>query len=452
MADNRVVLIGGGSVNWTPKLAQDLFLRPALAGSELVLVDTDAGALDLLAGYCRVLAERCGTGWRVRPAGLDEALAGAGLVCVSISTGGLEAMHHDYTIPEDYGVYHTVADTVGPGGTARTLRNVPVFLDIARRMERRCPGAWLVHVTNPLNQLTLAVARETAVKVAGLCHNYAGTASFLAAFFGAAPDAVEAASVGVNHGTWLKDLTVAGRPVRPADLTVEKYLRFEAARRGPLETNTTDDDIEAMFAADDSLDRLLGVEIFQQHGFFPVGNAPHVAENLPWYLNSRETIARYRIRRKGVLPGRREGRENNRRAIIDRLAGRAPWPEHKLSAEGLSAVAESLFTGRVHRVMATMPNRGQVSNLPVGAPVETWALADRNGLSPVAAGPVPGCLLGLVQTLCTEIDLSTAAAIRGDRRLAVQAVYASSLLQNKDCAAELTDRLIAAQEKYLPQF
>ncbi len=45
-------------------------------------------------------------------------------------------MHKDYTIPEKYGIYHTVGDTVGPGGISRTLRNVPVLLDYIKFIMR----------------------------------------------------------------------------------------------------------------------------------------------------------------------------------------------------------------------------------------------------------------------------------------------------------------------------
>ena len=448
----KIVLIGGGSYNWTPKLARDLFVRQGLAGSELVLVDIDPEALALLERYCTELAAKCGTGWSVRAAELDDALEDAEFVCISISTGDVEAMHLDYTIPEEFGVYHTVADTVGPGGISRTLRNVPVFLEIARRMERLCPDAWLVHVTNPLNQLTQAVAQETSIKVAGLCHNYAGTASFLAAYFGVEPEDIEAVSVGVNHGSWLKGLTVKGRQVDPSELTVEKYLRFELEKKGAIETNTADDDIEAMFDEDQSLGFLLGVELFQQLGYFPVGSAPHVAENFPYYLNSQETIDRHRIRRKGVLPVRRDGKNRKKQEIIDQLEGRAEWPELKPSAEGLSIAAESLRTGVPSRVMATMANGGQVSNLQKGTPVETWASVDRNGLHPITSGPVPTSLLGLIQSVSTEIELAVEAAIRGDRQLVEQALYVSPMLADKDCAADLADRLLEAQRQYLPQF
>ena len=42
--------------------------------------------------------EKTGCGWTVTVEDIDEALQSADYVCVSISTGGLEAMHKDYTI------------------------------------------------------------------------------------------------------------------------------------------------------------------------------------------------------------------------------------------------------------------------------------------------------------------------------------------------------------------
>ena len=39
----KIVMIGGGSVLWTPRLGCDLFLEPALDGAELCLVICLAG-------------------------------------------------------------------------------------------------------------------------------------------------------------------------------------------------------------------------------------------------------------------------------------------------------------------------------------------------------------------------------------------------------------------------
>jgi alpha-galactosidase len=448
----KIVLVGGGSFNWTPTLACDLFLREGLAGSRLVLVDINSEAAALLKVYCTKLATHAGTGWSVEVSELDAALDGAFSVTVSISTGDLEAMVVDYHVPETFGIYHTVSDTVGPGGISRTLRNVPVFTDLAQRMEKYCPDAWMVHVTNPLTQITRAVCKTSTIRCAGLCHNYAGTIAFLADFLGATPEEVAAVSVGVNHGTWLKDIRCKGKPVGPDRLTMAHYLEYAARKGGPVKTGTLDDAIEAMLRQSDHLPYYINFELYELFGVFPVGSCPHVAENWPFYLNNPETIRRHRIRRKGVLPGRREGKLRNRRKILDVVEGRTELGPLRASREGLSTILESLQTGGPSRAIVAMPNTGQVSNLPADVVVETWAGIDAQGIHPDDSGPIPNPLLGYMQLIVDEQEMAVEAALTGDRRLLHQALHLSPMVQNKDCIAELGEKLLEGNRRWLGQF
>lgn len=73
----KVVMIGGGSYAWTPRLATDLFLKEGLHGGSLVLVDTNSEAAELLRRYATLLSEKIGTGWRVAASDLEPALDGA---------------------------------------------------------------------------------------------------------------------------------------------------------------------------------------------------------------------------------------------------------------------------------------------------------------------------------------------------------------------------------------
>ena len=79
-------------------------------------------------------------------------------------------MRHDLEIPDRFGVRQSVGDTVGPGGVMRALRNIPVFLDIARDIEELCPDAWILNLTNPMTTICRALTRETPLKTVGLCH------------------------------------------------------------------------------------------------------------------------------------------------------------------------------------------------------------------------------------------------------------------------------------------
>lgn len=446
----KVVLIGGGSYNWTPTLAVDLFSRESLRGSELVLVDINREAAAEMKKYCDMMVQAAGAGWKVSVEDLDDALRDATVVCISISTGGLKAMDLDYHIPEKYGVYHTVGDSVGPGGISRTLRNVPVFLDIARKMEKICPDAWLVHVTNPLSQLTRAVCMETSIKCVGLCHNYAGTVSMLADYFGVDTSEVNALCVGVNHFTWLKNITVKGKPAEN-ELSAERYVEYFNNRHGILATNTTDDVIQKELVGR-NMDYYFNFVLFELLGYFPVGTSNHVAENLPFYCNDEEILKKYHIRRKGVLPRRQLLVDKKVAEIREILSGKKPLPEIKPSNEALSVIVESLYTGKPSTCIAAMPNRGQVSNLPDDVIVETWVYADGSGIYPVMSGEIPEYLTGYMQAVIDEQEATVKAAITGDRNLVVRGMHVSPQLMNKEAARQLADELLYAHRDYLPQF
>lgn len=448
----KVVFVGGASFLWTGRFATDLFLKESLRGSRLVLVDLDAEALALVADYCRLRNRQADANWEILTADLDTALEGADYVMLSIAVGGLEAFDRDYRIPEKYGVFHTVGDTVGPAGISRVLRNVPVFVDVARRMERICPEAWMIHVTNPLAQLTRSVCKATSIRTLGLCHNYEGCMRFLADYFQVERHEVDAETFGVNHFTWLRNLTCRGEAVPLDRLSVREYLRYEGRKKGILKTGTTDDEINEMLGTDTTDDERFSFELCERFGFFPVGGPPHIAENFPYFLNSLDVLARHRIRRKGVLPKRAEGREAKRLHVEAVLEGRDSPPELAASHEALADIIESMENGLPCRTVVNMPNRGQVENLPADVVVETFAQIGRDGVTPLPAGPVPVPLKGFLDSIVSEEELAVSAALTGDRDMVVQAMLVSPLLHDKDAAEVLADELLEAQKDWLPQF
>ena len=171
----RIVLIGGGSYAWTPKIVTDLVLEPGLAGSTVVLNDINPEANEELAQYCRLVVDKAGADIKIETE-TDLAIAAkdADFVLLTISTGGLEAMTHDIEIPAKYGIMQPVGDTVGPGGISRALRNIPVVVDIVKTIESVAPRAWLLNYTNPMTTLTRACHLTSSVRTVGLCHELLG--------------------------------------------------------------------------------------------------------------------------------------------------------------------------------------------------------------------------------------------------------------------------------------
>src|SRR6202165_3652035 len=115
---------------------------------------------------------------------LDRGLDGAEFVVVTITTGALETMRLYLDIPEKYGIYQSVGDTVGPGGLSRALRNVPVMVGLAQAMERRCPNAWMLNLTTPMPVPTRACGLTSRIKVVGLSHELFGVRGALIRMFG----------------------------------------------------------------------------------------------------------------------------------------------------------------------------------------------------------------------------------------------------------------------------
>lgn len=52
---------------------------------------------------------------------------------ISILPGTFDEMESDVHLPERYGIYQSVGDTVGPGGLVRALRTIPMYVRSRRR-------------------------------------------------------------------------------------------------------------------------------------------------------------------------------------------------------------------------------------------------------------------------------------------------------------------------------
>src|SRR3954468_18939023 len=214
----NIVFIGGGSYAWMPSLLARIIRDPGFSGDRLVLMDPDGTALGEVAALARALIEDAGADLALATTtDRSRALDGADHVAVTIAVGGFDAMAADLEVPEAYGIHQTVGDTVGPGGLSRALRNIPVLVDIAREMERRCPRAWMLNLSNPLTALTRAVTRETSIRAAGLCQGAIEHVQYLAGLLGVEGEglppngAIEFTTAGIDHCPFLLDLRVRGR-------------------------------------------------------------------------------------------------------------------------------------------------------------------------------------------------------------------------------------------------
>ena len=440
----KITVIGGGSVLWMPRLGCDILMEPSLEGSELVLVDIDPAAAKLCQEYLQACAAQLKVNWTISIDNEDNALKGADCVVVSISTGGFEAMDKDYTIPEQFGVYHSVSDTTGPGGIFRTLRNAPVFIKLAEKMSKLCPNAWMLHVTNPLSQITRIVNATGLVRCCGLCHEVAIARNNLRRIFDC-PD-LDMNVVGVNHFTLFTKFysNILKDPM--AEMNLANYLKH--CHRQSKTSGSVDDLVSKGTVHEMPL--YFNFYLKEIIGCYPAAGSAHIGENFPRFYNDPAIIEKCKLWRKGVLPRRPENKREMTATLRKTLDEKTVPPEtSERSFEMLCDCLVGLLTGEERRMVATLPNIGQISNLPKDASVETFAMVTRDAITPVMSGEIPMSCYGFMASVLAEQELTCAAAMKRDRQLVRQALFASPLFHFKEQTDELMNALFEAEKEWI---
>lgn len=440
-----IVIIGGGSYAWSPQIIRDLITTPALQGSTLVLHDIDPEPLELVHTLARKLLTAHGSDWQLhRTTQLDEALPGADVVLLTITTGGLEAMRADIEIPESYGVFQSVGDTVGPGGLSRALRNIPVVVDIARRMRELCPQAWLLNYTNPMTTLCRAVTRETEIRTIGLCHEFLGVRRALLSVLDVAdPEDLVARVGGINHLIWITDLTLKG----------EAVLQRAAAALAPTTGPRPGAAHDANFPSLEDRHRVKH-RLFEIFGALPAAGDRHVAEFFPFFLSEAAGRgAQFGIQRTSIEE-RYQWRATEKAYVQALLDGQADLgaflADH--SGEAAALIAAAIAGGAPYTGIMNLPNQGQIGNLPRDAIVETFGTVDAQGVRGLPFGDFPPGLFNILHHHVVNQETIVDAALTGDRKRALQVLANDPLMINLDGAEEMLDDLLVANRRYLPRF
>jgi alpha-galactosidase len=430
----RIVIVGGGSRQWGPKLTADILTTPSLTDANIVLHDIDAVSLELMQAYCERMNREVGANATIEATtDRNAALDGADFVAVTISTGGFTSMAHDLEIPARHGVRQSVGDTCGPGGINRSLRNIPVLLDIARDMEQRCPDAWLMNLTNPMTCLTRAINKETSIKAVGLCHEVVIMSWLVAIALGVPADQLDFTITGVNHLPWITRMTVNGED------------GFEALRRAladrPAET--------AWFAEEHQLK----LAMLDRYGVLPGAGDRHVAEFFPSILTEEAEWGKAWGVALTSIADREKDEAAYRAEIQTIIDGDKPVPAWQ-SGEMVAPIIDSLTTGTRRELPLNLPNRGQAPYLPDDVVVETMCVVDADGIRGRDAVVPPAVCAEWTRRHVAVQELTVEAAVTGDADLVRAAIALDPLGGRIDARSidSMTTELLAATASWLPQF
>jgi len=449
MPNLKLTLVGGGSYPWTPGVLSNLMSNPRLDGCHIMLNDISSEALEL--NYRLALRYKEVSGSAItfaRTTDQEEALDGADFAVVTISTGGLKTTAHDLSIPEEYGIFQTVGDTVGPGGLARALRNIPVFLGMARTMERRCPQAWMLNLSNPLSALTRVVNKETSIRALGMCHGVYGTAQEFADFLGVTLADIAFVNTGLDHCSWFTEFLVKGREAW--ELLDEKGLDAWLAK--PAAEAKHDPVFGPLYDLRCSL--MLG----RHYGALPAIGDRHMCEFFPNFLQGLENVEKYGLVRTSVEA--RAKRYDLWRKKIERMVNAELQPHFQEATDVVGArqsddIAAWILAlsglGPAFEDNVNAPNLGQVPELPPGAVVETRCLLDATGYRPLAS-PLPETLEPIILPHVIRQELTVEAGVEGDFAKALAVLASDPLVRGIEDVRPMLTRMLEATKEYLPQF
>ncbi|WP_030217548.1 6-phospho-beta-glucosidase [Streptomyces sp. NRRL WC-3626] len=414
----KLTVVGAGST-YTPELIDGIArLRDTLPVTELVLTDPATDRLELIGALSRrILARQGHPGTLTTTADLDAAVDGADAVLLQLRVGGQAARQQDETWPLDCGCVGQ--ETTGAGGLAKALRTVPVVLDIAERVRRANPDAWIIDFTNPVGIVTRALLRA-GHKALGLCNVAIGLQRKFAALLGTDPADIHLDHVGLNHLTWETAVRVDGDDVLPALLSTHgDALAADLRLPRPL------------------LDRLGVVPSYYLRYFYAHDEVVREMRTKP----SRAAEVAGMERRLLALYA--DPALDEKPDLLSQRGG-AYYSEAAVDL----AAALLRGAGSRHQVVNTL-NNGTLPFLPDDAVIEVQAAVGPKGATPLPVAPVDPLFSGLMASVTTYEDLALEAALHGGRDRVFRALLAHPLIGQYAYADRLTDDLIAHNREHL---
>ena len=422
----KIVLIGAGSAIFGRGQLADMLQAAELRGLgvELVLVDTDAVALDTMLQ----LAERikAHSGADISLSGTTErcfALPGADFVIVAVARKRMELWEQDYRIPLAYGFKHVLGENGGPGALFHTLRSLESIIPICRDVERLCPTALLLNFTNPEARVLHAINHLTTVNAVGICHGIFDALRAVERYLQRPLAELHVVSAGMNHFYCL--------------------LQVQDKRSGEELLPTL-----VKLAQQDAAAPQLFRQLAQIFNVFTFPSDDHIGE----YLSFGAEFHGYRW--PYGIESRRVGADDATAPLFEYASGRRALDERILAPSGeitVPIIADIIGNRGSYRHAVNVLNRdGYIANLPHDAAIEVPATVDAAGVHPLHVGAIPETFAAMMRTQFSIHTLLTEAYRTGAKELLLQALLLDPNVNSITAAREMLDVMLKLQGEYLP--
>lgn len=450
----KIVYIGAGSFRFSYGLFRNFCALSKIIPLDIWLVDIDEPLLAVMTRFLKKIIKKHKLQDNIivhMTPNRREAFEGADIVVKSISIGKQDSEWFDIYVPQKFGIPQNTGDTVGPGGIFRTLRTIPVVVDIVQDMADLCPNALLFNYTNPQSTITYAARKFfPQIESIGICHELFEGMKALHKLLGKLGkknipkwENIEIKYSGVNHFAWLTSCEYQGEDLYP-------LIRENAKIAGKL------------------VGRELNFYLLEKYGYYNYVEARHVAEFIPEFYNF---FNRFQIHKSYKITKLRNVafiRWERKAAIwfyrqISRGLMPCPSPTTKgervieMAVDGLQSKAGA-FTNdppRYHPI--NIPNTEQkiVSNLPEGSILESTGYFKDGHVKAISVGSMPNEIADIIKLHIDNTSKSVEAAISGNLDVLLKALLADPMcnfIEDEDAVEDMMRNMLYYQREWLPKF
>ena len=402
----KVAYIGGGSKNWARVFMNDLALSENLCGL-ISLYDIDKEAANrnkLIGDFISKTPNVSKWDYEVQ-VNIDDALKDADFVILSILPGTFKEMESDVHHPENYGIYQTVGDTVGPGGVLRAMRTVPIYEFCAEKIKKICPKAWVINLTNPMSICVKTLYDVfPEIKAFGCCHEVFHAQDFLCMVIKEKlglenrPHRLEIKTdvSGINHFTWITEAIYQGENILP---WVNDFYNNH------FEEGIYEGDDPFQFKYDTfAYGNKVKMDLFKRYGILAAAGDRHLVEfvNNDWYLKNLDDIKDWAISITKVSSRIKDMEEKIKESIL--LSSGLKDVEIVKSTEEAVQIMEALIGVKDLISNVNYPNYGQVSYLPNNSIVESNCKFTNDKIELITSNNVSSDVANLILRNCLNID------------------------------------------------
>lgn len=455
----KAVFVGGGAHRHLPIIRSALG-KGVFEKGEICLYDLRKDRAEAMARMIEKTPEykkQCKISYDKK---LEEYLDGADFVSIVLLAGSLKSfiLGLDACLKYDF----LASDNITLNGAFLALKDAPIVMGIAKKMEKYCPDAILVDFANPVAVMSAAVNKYTKIKALGVCHGYMNHCWDLTRLMGKDEfnSGYKVKVAGINHFSFIIEGSYKGKDlIKLIQYHIKKktWKKMKMRKEWPEVTRkNVKRGLEYMVELFDRFDALL----FSNEGdgighLFYQDYLQHAKKN--WKEKTKAEIEK--AIKERVKAKEKADKEFN--ALLKKNLDKKFWKEYSRKSpvfgrddkDIISKILRAVAGISEEDIVASKPHNGAVAGFPDDVVLEFSMKMKKKSLKSPKGLYVPKPVHGLISALAEYQTLLADAIGTKDPKILYQALYTYPVKQGYSETRKLWRELLEINKKEIyPEF